>query len=151
GGAIDDDRVYLAVAAAAAGGGGEVEVDLSDVGAAQVADVDGVGSAQSAEVDLFDAVEVHGHVADVAEEAHPRAVGGDIDVLADVGPDEAHRVVAALALDHIAAVAWVPGKDVVAGAAEHDVIAPAPFDHVIAVAADQQVAAVAAGDLVVAR
>src|SRR5262249_7798814 len=53
--------------------------------------------------------------------------------------------------DHVAAVAWVPSKDVVAGAAEHDVTAPAPFDEVVTITADQSVGTIAAGDAVIAR
>src|SRR5262249_14011152 len=107
-GAVDDYSIGLAVADAAARGRRQVEVDLSYIRVGQVVDGDVVGAAQGGEVDLLDAVEVHSHVADVAEEAHSLAVGGDIDVLVDVGPDEAHRIVAALAFDHVAAVARVP-------------------------------------------
>src|SRR5262245_15490115 len=143
-GALDGDGVGGAVAGAAAGGAGQVEVDLGDVGAGQVVYGDGIGAAQGLEVDMLDAVEVNRNVADVAEEADLMAVGGVVDVFVEVGPVELHRFVADLALDHITAVARVPGKDVVAGDAEHDVIAPAPFDHVVAVTTDEDVVAVAA-------
>ncbi len=49
-----------------------------------------VGAAEGVEVDLLDAVEVHGDVADVAGEPHALAVGGDVDVLVDVGAVEQH-------------------------------------------------------------
>ena len=121
-----------------------------DVGAGQVVDGDRVGAAEGVEVDLLDAVEVHGDVADVAEEPDPAAVGRDVDVLVGVGAVEEHRVGAALALDDVAAVARVPDEGVVAGAQEGHVVAAAAVDEVVAVAADQHVVAVAADDRVVA-
>ena len=95
--------------------------------------------------------EVHRDVGDVAGEAHARAVGGDVDVLVDVGAVEQHRVGAGLALDDVAAVARVPDERVVAGAQQRHVVAAAADDDVVAVAADEDVGAVAAGDGVVAR
>src|SRR5262249_48330755 len=95
-GAVDDHGVGRAVADAAARDRRQVEVDRGHVGAAQVADVDGVGAAQGGEVDLLDAVEVHGDGGDVAGEAHPVAVGRDVDLLRDVGAVELQGVVAAL-------------------------------------------------------
>ena len=145
-GAVDDDGVGLAVAGAAAGRAREVEVDVGDAGAGQVVDGDGVGAAEGGDVDLLDAVEVHGDVADVAEEPQPAAVGREVDVLVDVGAVEQHRVGAALALDDVAAVAGVPHEGVVAGAHEGHVVAAAAVDEVVAVAADQHVVAVAADD-----
>src|SRR5262249_18053999 len=88
GGAVDDHGVGRAVADVPAHRRRQIDVDLSDIGAGQVADVDGVGAAQGGEVDLLDAVEVHGDGADVAGEEHPAAVGGDVDLLGDVGADE---------------------------------------------------------------
>ena len=115
-GAVDGDRVGRAVAAAV--GPAQVEADLRQVGAAQVADDDVVGAAQGPEVDALDVVEVHRHVGDVAEEQHPPAVRDDVDVLADVGAEEQHRVGAVLALERVVAVARVPLEHVVAGAHE---------------------------------
>ena len=88
GGAVDDDGVGLAVADAAAGRAREVEVHVGDAGAGQVVDGDGVGAAEGDDVDLLDAVDVHGHVAHVAEQPQPAAVGRQVDVLADVGAVE---------------------------------------------------------------
>ena len=68
-----------------------------------------------------------------------------------VGAEEEHLVVAGLALDDVAAVAWVPLEDVVAGAQERDVVALVAVDEVVAVAAEQHVRALAAEDRVVAR
>ena len=53
-----------------------------EVGAAEVVDGDVVRAAERPEVQVLDAGEVHGDGGDVAEEAHARAVGGDVDVLA---------------------------------------------------------------------
>ena len=55
-------------------------------------------------------------LADVAGEADAAAVGGDVDVLGDVGAVEDHRVEAVLPFDGVAAVAGVPDEGVVAGA-----------------------------------
>ena len=55
----------------------------------------------------------------------PAAVGRDVDVLGDVGAVEQQRVVAALALDGVAAVARVPDEGVVAGAHQGHVVAAA--------------------------
>ena len=98
----------------------------------------------------LDAVEVHGDVADVAEEPRPAAVGRDVDVLGDVGAVEQQRVGAGLALDDVAAVAGVPDERVVAGAEQGHVVAAAADHGVVAVAADQHVGALAADDGVVA-
>ena len=100
--------------------------------------------------EALDAGEVHGDGGDVAEEAHARAVGGDVDVLADVGAVEVQRVVAALALDGVAAVARIPLEVVVAGAQLGGVGADVAVDEVVAGAADEHVVAVAAGERVVA-
>ena len=149
--AVDDDGVGLAVAGVAAERAREVEVHVGDAGAGQVVDGERVGAAEGGDVDLLDAVDVHGHVADVAEQPQPGAVGRQVDVLVDVGAVELQGVGAALALDHVAAVAGVPHERVVAVAQEGHVVAATADDGVVAVAADQHVVAVAAGDGVIAR
>ena len=73
-----------------------------------------------------------------------RAVGREVDLLADVGAVEQHRVGAVLAVDGVAAVAGVPHERVVAGAHEGHVVAASAVDQVVARAADQRVVAVAA-------
>ena len=128
----------------------QVDRDLGDAGAGEVADGDVVGAAERGEVDVLDAVEIHGDVADVAGELHPPVVGRDADVLVDVGAVEQQRVGAVLTFDRVAAVARIPDEGVVAGAADQQVVAAAAGDDVIAVAAEQRVVAVAAGDGVVA-
>ena len=69
-----------------------------------------------------------------------------VDVLVDVGAVEQQRVGAGLALDRVAAVAWVPDEGVVAGAEERDVVAATADDQVVAGAAGDGVVAVAAVD-----
>ena len=72
------------------------------------------------------------HVGDVAEEQDAPAVGGDVDVLADVRAEEQHLVGAVLALERVVAVARVPLEDVVAGAHEGDVVAVVAEQEVVA-------------------
>ena len=134
--AVDDHAVGRAVALAAARRRRQVDGDLLDVGAGEVVDRDGVGAAQGVDLDVLDAVQVHGDVADVAEQPHPAAIGRDVDVLADVGAVEHQRVGAGLALDDVAAVARVPDEGVVAVAEQGHVVAAAADDGVVAVAAD---------------
>ena len=148
--AVDDHGVRRAVALPAARRRRQVDGDLLHVGSGEVVDRDGVGAAQGSELDVLDAVEVHGDVADVAEQPHPLAIGRDVDVLGDVGAVEHQRIGAGLALDHVAAVARIPDERVVAVAEQRDVVAAAADHGVVAVAADQHVVAVAAGDGVVA-
>ena len=94
----------------------------------------------------LDAVEVHGDAGDIAGEADAVAVGRDIDFLVDVRAVEEHRVVAALALDGVAAVARVPLERVAAGAHQGHVVAPEADDQVVAVAAEERVVAPAADE-----
>ena len=142
--AVDGDRVGRAVAARA--GTGEVGVDRRQVGARQVADHHVVGTAEGAERDGLDVVEVHRHVGDVADETHPAAVGGDVDVLRDVGAVESQRVAAVLALDGVAAVTRIPLEGVVTGAEQRDVVAVVAEDGVVAVPADHRVGPLRAAD-----
>ena len=79
-----------------------------------------------------------------------RAVGGDVDLLADVGAVEVERVAAALAVDGVAAVARVPLEAVVAGAQRRRVGADVAVDEVVAGAADEGLGAGAADQRVVA-
>ena len=102
--------------------------NLRYVGSGQIVDRDGVGATGGIELNVLDAVEVHGDVADVAEQPHPAAVGRDVDVLVGVGAVEHQRVGAGLAFDRVAAVAGVPDELVVAVAEKGDVIASAPRD-----------------------
>src|SRR5262249_3051661 len=131
-GAVDDDGVGRAIADATARRAGQVEVNLGDAGAREVIHGDRVGPAFGVEVDALDAVEVHGHGGHIAGEAHPRAVGRDVDLLGDVGAVEEHAVEAGLALDGVVAVAGVPDEYVVAGAEGGDVVAAPTDDEVVA-------------------
>ena len=150
GGAIDGHAIGRAIAHAAAGCRREVDRNLRDTGAGEVADRDVVGAAASGEVDVLDAVEIHGDVGDVAREPHPPAIGRDVDFLVDVGPVEHQRVGTRTTFNGIAAIARVPDEGVVAAAELRIVVAAAADDDVIARAPDQHIVAVAAGDGVVA-
>ncbi len=99
---------------------------------------------------MLDAIEVHDDVADVTEHPHPRTIGGDVDILGNVGAVEHQRIGAGAAIDHVAAVTRIPDEGIVAGAELRGVVAFTTVDEVVAVAADQLVGAVAAGDGVVA-
>src|SRR5439155_21491879 len=88
----------------------------------EVVDGNVVGPGQRPKLDVLDIVEVHRDVGDVAEEADPRAVGGDVDVLADVGAKGQHHIVAALPLHGVAASAGGRLEDVGAGAHERLVV-----------------------------
>ena len=59
--------------------------------------------------------------ADVAGQPDPRAVGGDIDVLADVRAVELERVGTGLTFDDVAAVARIPDERVIARAEQRHV------------------------------
>src|SRR5207244_10857986 len=83
--AVDDHGIGLAVARPAPRRAGQVEVELGEIGAGQVVDGDGVGAAEGIGVGPLDAVEVHRDVGDVVGEADAPAVGGDVDLLVDVG------------------------------------------------------------------
>ena len=150
GGAVDGHAIGRAIANVAARCRREVDRNLRDTGAGEVADRDVVGAAASGEVDVLDAVEIHGDVADVARELHPSVVRGDVDFLVDVRAIEHQRVGAVTAVDRVAAVARIPDEGVVAAAELRIVVAAAADDDVVACAADQRVVAVAAGDGVVA-
>src|SRR5262249_58210800 len=65
-GAVDDDRVGLAIAGARKT---EVEVERVQAGRGLVVEGDGVGAAVGEEVDLLDAAQVHRDAADVAGES----------------------------------------------------------------------------------
>jgi hypothetical protein len=91
-------------------------------------------------------------------EAHAPAVGGDVDVLVDVGAADEKRVHPILTLDGVVAVAWVPDERVitctelgyvVARAAEHDIVAVPAVEHVVTGATVEHVVAVTANDSIV--
>ena len=78
---------------------------------------------------LLDAVEVHGDVADVAEQPRPRLPLAEMSMFSlALEPLNSSVSVPALALDDVAAVAGVPHERVVAGAQEGDVVAAAADD-----------------------
>ena len=150
-GAGDEDAVGLTVTRRAAQGAGKVDVDVLDVGAAEVVDGDRVGAAERVEVDLLDSVGVHRDVRRAAEEPQPVPVGRQVDRLGSGGTVEHHRVGARSALDRVAAVTRVPDEGVVARAEIRGVVAPLAVDRVVAGAADQRLRTGAAADRVVPR
>src|SRR5690606_40729561 len=120
-------------------------------GAAEVADHEGVRTPERVDPHSLDVVDVEQYGADVAEQAHAAAVGGNLDGLVRVRSDEPHLVVAALALDHIVPVAFGPAESVVTGTEKHEVVARAAGHRIVALAADERVGALASDDRVVAR
>ena len=113
-GAIYRHFVNLAIANSARAR--KIDIDHSDIRAAQVVDGDFVRAAERIEGDLFDTVQVHGDVGNVAGKQHPLAIRRNVDVLGNVGAAEIQRIDTSLTLDRIAAIAWVPNEDVVARA-----------------------------------
>ena len=148
-GALDDHVVGHAVGGAV--GGAEVGGHGAHAGAAQVADGDGVAASDGADADLLEAPEVHVDRRDVAREACASAVGGDADLLTDVGAVEVERVGARGAVDRVTAVARIPFDPVVAAAAVDGVVADVAVDVVVAGAAEELLGAGRAAERVVAR
>ena len=128
---------------------GQIDVGLRHVGAAQVVDGRRVRAAERPEVDLLRVVHVHRDVPEVAEEAEPRAVGGEVEHLRTSRAVEDHRVDPRLTLDDVAAVAGIPAERVVVGTEEPDVVALVAVDRVVAVAAEEHLGSVAAVQRVV--
>src|SRR5882672_6728080 len=81
----------------------------------------------------------------------PPAVGGKLELLADVRAVEEHGVGAGLAFDDVAAITGIPDEGVIARAQQSHVIAAAAVDQIVAVAAEQEVSAIATGEGVIAR
>ena len=98
-------------------------------------DGDQVGAAQGVEVDLLHPCGVHGDVGHVTEETQPVPVGGQVDMLGNIGTVKEHGVAAVLALDRVTAVAGVPDEGVVAGTHQRQIVALAAGDRVVPVAA----------------
>src|SRR5262249_31578868 len=127
----------------------QIDIELGQIGAAQVPNVDQVSATQGVQVNSFDIVEVHHDVADVAREPHALAVGRHIELRGDVGAGEEPLIRAVAALDGIAAVARIPLERVVAGAEENRVVPLIAVDEVVAVTAQQSIVAVASENRVV--
>ena len=77
-------------------------------------------------------------------------VGGDVEVLGDVGAEEQHRVGAVLTLDGVVAVTGSPLELVVADAHEGDVVAVVLEGELVAVAPEERVDALRGEQRVVA-
>ena len=119
--ANERDRVRNAVAGAAAESRREVDVELLDVGPAEVVHDRVVGAAESTQVDALGVVDVHDDAAGAPEEAKPLPVGRGVEVLGPTRAVEDERVIAAPTLDAVTAVARIPRETVVAGAHERPV------------------------------
>ena len=96
---VDDDGVDGAVANTAAGRARQVELDVRHAGSRQVIDGGGICATTLSHVDLFDTFDIHDDIGHVAEEPQTGAVSGQIEVLADVGTVELHRVGASPTFD----------------------------------------------------
>ena len=70
-----------------------------------------------------------------------RTIGGDVDVLGEVGAIEVESVQAVLTVDGVVEVARIPLEDVVAGAEESDVVARATVEDIVAAATVKRVGA----------
>src|SRR5207237_8914724 len=124
GGAIDAHSIRLAVACGRPEYC-EVYGNLLHAGAAQVVDRDIVRTARSRELDALDTVEVHGDGADVAGQRRLPADCRNGDIFVDIRAVKRQRVEPGLTVDGVAAVARVPGEQVVAGAADPRAVARA--------------------------
>jgi hypothetical protein len=148
--ALERDDVGHAVA----GGPGHRQVHGHQLrrGRGQIADGDDVdATAPRAELDALDSVEIHVDRRDVARHPQPAALGGQLEVLADVGAVEDQQVLAGVALDD---VALVPGFQAMVSSPspmKTTVGATAGGDHVVAGAAVEGLGTDAAGDRVVCR
>jgi hypothetical protein len=128
----------------------EVAVDRAHAGPGEVIDREGVLPAAGREVDPLDAVDVHPDVADVSRQPRAGPVGRQPEALVRPAAVEGHRVIAAAALDLVAAVARVPDEAIVATAQVGSVVAPVAVDGVVAAVAVELLVASAAADRVVA-
>ena len=142
--------VDRAVADSAAERRREIDLDLGDVRAEEVAHHDVVGSSERIEVNRLDVMQIHCGIGDIAEEPRMFTIRGNIDLLGDVRAVEVERVGAVLAIDRVAAVARVPDEGVIAGAEECEVVTLVAVDDIIAIATDEDVRTSAAVDRVVA-
>ena len=93
---------------------------------------------RAVDVDVLDAVEVHGDVADVAEQRARLPLAEMSMFSLTLEPLNSSVSVPAWPSTDVAAVAGVPDEGVVAGAEQRDVVAAAAVDDVVAVAADQR-------------
>src|SRR5262249_35053338 len=82
-----------------------------------------------------------GDVVDIAGETHMSTVGGDIDVLGDVGAVEIEPVDAVLAVDGVVGVTLIPFEDVIACAEKSDVVAEPAVDEIVTAATVEDVIA----------
>src|SRR5690349_24509256 len=119
-------------------------IDLVVIGSGQIVDRDGGRAAKCVQLDVLYALEVNGDAGDVPRAPHAAAVGRYVDFFVDVRTVEQQRIVAALALDSVAAIARIPDEGVVASAELGNVVAATAVDEVVVLAALDDVIAVAA-------
>ena len=131
-------RIVGSVSAAGVSRAGKIDKNIGDVRAGQVIYDQPVWAAERAQIDLLHVIEVHGDVGDIAREQGASSIRRNGEAFADVRAIEQHGVAAILAFDHIAAIARIPLKHVIACAEKGDIRALLPVDEVVAVAAKQQ-------------
>ena len=95
--------------------------------------------------DVFDPVQIHADIGDVAGELHVRAVGRYADHFVDIGAVENQRIVPSLPIDNVAPVTRIPYYRVVAGAAEDLVVSGTADQRVVTIVAKEKVGATFAG------
>src|SRR4029079_371197 len=121
--------------------GEKIDPYLIGVGAREVADRDGVGAPERMEQYVFDLVQIHAAISDVAGELHMRAVGRYANTLRDIGAVENQRIVPSLPIDNVAPVTRIPYYRVVAGAAEDLVVSGTADQRVVTIVAKEKVGA----------
>src|SRR6185295_4251782 len=114
--AVDDHVIGCTVARPGPAARREVDINLRNVGIAQVIDGDGVGAPESHELNVLDIVEIHADAGNIAGEQRVPALGGDVDGFVDIRTIEQERIGIIAAVDDIAAVARIPDEGIVAGA-----------------------------------
>ncbi|HEU0033953.1 MAG TPA: hypothetical protein VFQ53_25165 [Kofleriaceae bacterium] len=144
--AVEHDRVRLGIADAIARR--EVDRHRGRRRARERVHRQPIGAAARADVDALERREIEADRADVAGQHEVAAGRVQIERLADVRAGEHERVTAEAAIDHVARVAGIPRRDVVAVAELHGVRAEPALDAIGARATDQQVGAGTTGDLV---
>src|SRR6185295_11043798 len=113
----------------------EVDINLRNVGIAQVIDGEGVGAPEGPELNVLDIVEIHADAGNIAGEQRVPAFGGDVDDFVDIRAIEQERIGIIAAVDDIAAVARIPDEGIVAGAKLRIVVAATAGDGVVVIAA----------------
>ena len=151
GSAGHDDAVGLAVTRDAAERAREVDVEVLDVGAAEVVDRDRVGAAERVEVDLSTPCVSIVMFAGLRKNRSRSPFAERSTVSEAAAPLNTMVSRAVVALDRVAAVARVPDERVVARAEVRDVVAAVAVDRVVAGTTVEGLRTGTAGDGVVTR